>query len=68
MARKQTRRSVSITGDTYTKLDSYCKENEVSKSRIVQELLNEFLSVARRELIKECAERVHARQAKKGAN
>jgi len=37
MAKKQTRRSVSIRGSTYEQIRKYCERNNVSMSEFVEE-------------------------------
>ena len=43
MTRKQTRRSVSMTGLTYQRLTNYCERTEQSRSGLVEKLLNDYL-------------------------
>ena len=42
MAKKQTRRSVSIRGSTYEQIRKYCERNEVSMSEFVEERIALF--------------------------
>jgi hypothetical protein len=61
MAKKQTRRSISISGDTHAKLRIYCEVNECSMSGLVEGFLKELLGKqpsngARLKKIKELAE------------
>ena len=44
MAKKQTRRSVSIRGTTYDRIRSYCERNGLSMSELVEELISRFFS------------------------
>ena len=46
MAKKQTRRSVSIRGTTYEKVRKYCEENNVSMSEFVEARIAEFFGEA----------------------
>jgi hypothetical protein len=43
MASKQTRRSISVRGTTYTQLRSFCEEHDRSMSDVVEELLSRIL-------------------------
>jgi hypothetical protein len=42
MAKKQTRRSVSIRGSTYDQIRKYCERNELSMSEFVEERIASF--------------------------
>ncbi len=42
MAKKQTRRSVSIRGSTYEQIRKYCERNNVSMSEFVEEQIAHF--------------------------
>ena len=42
MAKKQTRRSVSIRGSTYELIQQYCKQNKQSMSEFVEERIAAF--------------------------
>lgn len=42
MAKKQTRRSVSIRGSTYELIQQYCKQNNQSMSEFVEERIATF--------------------------
>jgi hypothetical protein len=42
MAKKQTRRSVSIRGSTYDQIRLYCERNEVSMSEFVEDRIADF--------------------------
>lgn len=42
MAKKQTRRSVSIRGATYELIRQYCEQNGLSMSEFVEERIAEF--------------------------
>ncbi len=42
MAKKQTRRSVSIRGSTYEVIQQYCKQNNQSMSEFVEERIAAF--------------------------
>lgn len=39
MARHQTRKSISVSGSTYTKLREFCRTNKKSMSGVTEELL-----------------------------
>jgi hypothetical protein len=43
MAKKQTRRSVSLSQSTYERLKSYCETNELSMSEFVESRIGDFL-------------------------
>lgn len=42
MAKKQTRRSVSIRGSTYEQIRRYCERNEISMSEFVEDRIAAF--------------------------
>jgi hypothetical protein len=42
MAKKQTRRSVSIRGSTYEQIRKYCERHEISMSEFVEERIAAF--------------------------
>jgi hypothetical protein len=42
MAKKQTRRSVSIRGSTYEQIRKYCERNEISMSEFVEDRIAAF--------------------------
>jgi hypothetical protein len=42
MAKKQTRRSVSIRGTTYDRIRNYCEKNGISMSEFVEARIAEF--------------------------
>ena len=42
MAKKQTRRSVSIRGNTYDRVRSYCEKRGQSMSEFVEDLIGQF--------------------------
>ena len=44
MAKKQTRRSVSIRGATYEKVRTYCEKHSLSMSEFVEDLIGQFFS------------------------
>jgi len=43
MAKKQTRRSISVSGDTYNAVRDYCDEHGLSASGLVTDLLAQYL-------------------------
>jgi hypothetical protein len=43
MAKKQTRRSVSLSQTTYERLRAYCETNDVSMSEFVETRIGDFL-------------------------
>jgi hypothetical protein len=43
MAKKQSRRSVSLSRGAYERLKAYCETNAVSMSQFVEERLSDFL-------------------------
>jgi hypothetical protein len=45
MAKKQTRRSISVSRTTYERLKAFCEANNVSMSQFVETRVGDFLSV-----------------------
>lgn len=45
MAKKQTRRSISVSRTTYERLKAFCEINNISMSQLVETRVNDFLSV-----------------------
>jgi hypothetical protein len=45
MAKKQTRRSVSLSKSTYERLKAYCEVNALSMSQFVEKRIGDFLGV-----------------------
>ena len=43
MAKKQTRRSISVSRDTYERLRAYCETNGISMSQFVERRVGDFL-------------------------
>lgn len=43
MAKKQTRRSISVSRDTYERLKSYCETQGISMSQFVETRVGDFL-------------------------
>ncbi len=43
MAKKQTRRSVSLSRTTYERLRTFCETNDMSMSEFVEERIGDFL-------------------------
>jgi hypothetical protein len=43
MAKKQTRRSISVSRPTYERLKAYCEVNRISMSQFVEERVGDFL-------------------------
>jgi hypothetical protein len=43
MAKKQTRRSISVSRDTYERLRAYCETNGISMSQFVERQVGNFL-------------------------
>jgi len=43
MAKKQTRRSISVSGETYNAVRDYCDKHGLSASGLVTDLLNKYL-------------------------
>jgi hypothetical protein len=43
MAKKQTRRSISVSRTTYERLKSYCETNGISMSQFVETRVGDFL-------------------------
>ena len=43
MAKKQTRRSISVSRTTYERLKAFCEANNISMSQLVENRVNDFL-------------------------
>lgn len=43
MAKKQTRRSISVSRSTYERLKAFCEANNISMSQLVETRVNDFL-------------------------
>src|SRR5688572_28913731 len=43
MAKKQTRRSISVSRTTYERLKAFCEANNISMSQLVETRMNDFL-------------------------
>ena len=43
MAKKQTRRSISVSRPTYERLKAYCEVNRISMSKFIEERVGDFL-------------------------
>ena len=43
MAKKQTRRSISVSRETYERLKAYCETNGISMSQFVERRVGDFL-------------------------
>jgi hypothetical protein len=52
MSKKQTRRSISVSPETYDRLDAYCKEHDVGKSTVVEAIVRESLGMPANPLAK----------------
>ena len=48
MAKKQTRRSISVSRMTYERLRAYCETNSMSMSQFVEQRVGDFLGRADR--------------------
>jgi len=48
MSKKQTRRSISVSGELYEKLQAYCQANGKTGSGVVEDLLRSFLGMEER--------------------
>jgi hypothetical protein len=46
MAKKQTRRSISVSRTTYERLKAFCETNNISMSQLVETRVNDFLGDA----------------------
>lgn len=44
MAKKQTRRSISVSKSTYQRLKTYCETNDISMSQFIEQRVGDFLS------------------------
>jgi hypothetical protein len=44
MAKKQTRRSISVSKSTYERLKTYCEANGVSMSQFIERRVGDYLS------------------------
>lgn len=45
MAKKQTRRSISVSRTTYERLKAFCETNHISMSQLVETRVNDFLGM-----------------------
>lgn len=43
MAKRQTRRSISVSRQTYERLKTYCETNQISMSQFVERRVGDFL-------------------------
>lgn len=46
MAKKQTRRSISVSRTTYERLKAFCETNNISMSQLVETRVNDFLGAS----------------------
>ncbi len=46
MAKKQTRRSISVSRTTYERLKAFCETNRISMSQLVETRVNDFLGTS----------------------
>jgi hypothetical protein len=46
MAKKQTRRSISVSRTTYERLKAFCETNNISMSQLVETRVNDFLGTS----------------------
>ena len=46
MAKKQTRRSISVSRNTYERLKAYCETNSISMSQFIEQRVGDFLGRA----------------------
>ena len=44
MAKKQTRRSISVSKSTYERLKTYCETNGISMSQFIERRVGDYLS------------------------
>jgi len=51
MASKQTRKSISVTGDAYWALKARCEKDGTSMSGVAERLIREFLDLPEREVL-----------------
>lgn len=51
MPRKQTRKSISITGDAYWALKARCEKDGATMSGVAERLIREFLDMPEREAL-----------------
>ena len=61
MAKKQTRRSVSLSKSTYERIKAYCEVNALSMSQFVEKRIGDFLGAG------QLAEKLPAMEEKKAA-
>jgi hypothetical protein len=47
MAKKQTRRSISVSRATYERLRTYCETNQISMSQFVESRVGDFFGTQR---------------------
>jgi hypothetical protein len=52
MSKKQTRRSISMTSDTYDRLDAYCKEHQLGHSTVVEAIVRQAFGMEQNKLAK----------------
>jgi hypothetical protein len=58
MAKKQTRRSISVSRPTYERLKAYCETNGISMSQFVEKRVGDFLGRTERTTVERPSEPV----------
>ena len=51
MAKKQTRRSISVSRTTYERLKAFCETNNISMSQLVETRVNDFLGTGTSDVV-----------------
>lgn len=68
MAKKQTRRSISVSKNTYERLKAYCETNSMSMSQFVEQRVGDFLGRTARTTRRAAQEAEHARDPQRTAD
>jgi len=68
MAKKQTRRSISVSKMTYERLRAYCESNSMSMSQFVEQRVGDFLGRTERTTRRASQEAVHSMDPERSAD
>ncbi len=68
MAKKQTRRSISVSKFTYERLKAYCETNSISMSQFVEQRVGDFLGRTDRTARRGAEEAEHVRDPQRIAD
>lgn len=68
MAKKQTRRSISVSKMTYERLKAYCETNSMSMSQFVEQRVGDFLGRSERTTRRAAQEAEHAEDPQRSAD